>query len=42
MNKLDKISEWVDWMRLSYSLTTIESYTWELRHLEKWAADRTV
>lgn len=39
---LDKISGWVDWMRISYSTTTLTSYEWELRHLEKWAAGRSV
>lgn len=42
MSQVDKIASWVDWMRLSCALTTIESYEWELRHLEKWAADRPV
>lgn len=42
MIELDRISQWVDWMRIDYAVTTIASYEWELRHLESAHPGRAV
>jgi site-specific recombinase XerD len=39
---IDKIAEWIDWLRISAAVTTVEAYGWELRHLERWSAPRDV
>src|SRR3990172_225423 len=36
---IDKIAEWIDWLRIASSPMTVSAYEWELRHLEKWTAD---
>lgn len=42
MNTPDRVAEWIDWLGIDSAATTVESYRWELRHLEKWAAPRDV
>jgi site-specific recombinase XerD len=39
---LDKIAEWIDWLRIDSAATTVEAYGWELRRLERWCAPREV
>jgi integrase len=39
---IDKIAEWVDWMRIDFAPTTVASYEWDLRHLEQAHPGRAV
>jgi len=39
---IDKIAEWLDWLRIDAAATTVESYGWELRHMERWSMPREV
>ncbi len=39
---IDKVSEWIDWLRINAASTTVDAYGWELRHLAKWCAPRDV
>lgn len=39
---IDKIAEWLDWLRIASAPTTVAAYEWELRALEKFFPDRAV
>lgn len=39
---IDKVAEWVDWLRIASAPTTVAAYAWELRALEKFYPERSV
>lgn len=39
---IDKIAEWLDWLGITVSATTLAGYGWHLRALEKWSDGRDV
>jgi site-specific recombinase XerD len=41
-SNFDRISEWLDWLSINASPTTLDAYRWELRHFEKWSAPRNL
>lgn len=39
---VDRVAEWIDWLRIASAATTVEAYQWELRALERFYPDRDV
>ncbi len=39
---IDRIAEWVDWLRIASAATTVAGYEWELRALAKFFPDKSV
>jgi len=39
---VDRVAEWIDWLRIASAATTVAAYEWELRAVEKFFADRSV